>query len=76
MNVLIHIDRLCLHGVDERVAREVLARLEIELRERAASAGWRDARVAVLRANVRGAHPAQPAQLARALADALLGCPS
>jgi hypothetical protein len=94
MNVHIHIDRLCLSGVDERTAREVLARLEGELRARAASAGWRNARIAVLRAHVRGAQslrwpewprslpasqslqPPHPAQLARALADALLGSAS
>jgi hypothetical protein len=71
--------------VDERGAREVLVHLEAELLQRAAAAGWRSACIAVLRATARDAgsihtsssiRSARPAQIARALADALLGSSS
>lgn len=69
MNVLIHIERLCMAGVDERVARETLVRLREELEGRGHTADWSAARIPVLRAQARGN---DARQLARALADALL----
>ena len=69
MNVRIHIERLCMPGLDEHAARETLAWLREFLAGHDRVIDWTSAQIPVLRIRASGDHPRQ---LARALADALL----
>jgi len=69
MKVRIHVDCLCVSGMDERTVRRALAQLGDELAARMPACDWQAAHVPRLQLKLQGN---SSAQLTRALADALL----